>query len=144
MNLWICSKDSKNIINFCLFNNSKIFLCYTHIKTKNNMEIKELISYYINETSKTLDVTFRLITDLDDEVRTDQIQLSEVGTFGYNFDDFIENTLIEMYDEDDENELFGDFFDDYSDNEFENDEIRSFLNEYYLIYPEKLPNPDFF
>jgi hypothetical protein len=110
------------------------------------MEIKELISYYINETSKTLDVTFRLTTDGDDEIRTDQIQLDEVESFGYDFDNFTENTLIEMYNEDDEDsdDLFGNFFDDYSDTESEEDEIKSFLNEYYLIYPNKLPNSEFF
>jgi hypothetical protein len=52
------------------------------------MEIKELVSYYINESSKTVDVTFRLTTDGDDEIRTDQIQIDEVESFGYNFDNF--------------------------------------------------------
>jgi hypothetical protein len=43
------------------------------------MEIKELESFYINETSQTLDVTFRILSDNDDEIRTDQIDLSEIG-----------------------------------------------------------------
>ena len=110
------------------------------------MEIKELVSYYINEPSKTLDVTFRLTTDGDDEIRTDQIQLDEVESFGYNFDNFTENTLIEMYNEEDEesDDFFGNFFDDFSNSEAEEDEIKSFLNEYYLIYPNKLPDSEFF
>ena len=49
------------------------------------MEIKELESFYINETSQTLDVTFRILSDNDDEIRTDQIDLSETKTFGYDF-----------------------------------------------------------
>jgi hypothetical protein len=48
------------------------------------MEIKELVSYYINETSHMLEVTFRTLTDNDDEIRTDQIVLEEIETFGYN------------------------------------------------------------
>lgn len=111
------------------------------------MEIKELISYYINESSKTLDVTFRLTTDGDDEIRTDQVLLDEVESFGYDFDNFTENTLIEMYNEDDNDDvddLFGNFFDDDLEKENEEDEIKSFLNEYYLIYPGKLPKSDFF
>jgi hypothetical protein len=112
------------------------------------MEIKELVSYYINETLKTLEITFKLTTDGDDEIRTDQIQLDEVESFGYDFDDFTENTLIEMYDEDDDDtdDIFGNFFDDYSNNESESeeDEIKSFLNEYYLVYPDKLPKSEFF
>ena len=110
------------------------------------MEIKELISYYINESAKTLDVTFRLTSDGDDEIRTDQIQLNEVESFGYNFDNFSERSLLEMYNEDDEDsdDLFGSFFDDDIINETEEDEIKSFLNEYYLIFPNKLPNSEFF
>ncbi len=110
------------------------------------MEIKELVSYYINETSEILEVTFRLTIDGDDEIRTDQIQLDEVTSFGYNFDDFTESNLIEMYNEDDDDEnndeFFGSFFDD--DDELDQEEIISFLNEYYLIYSDRLPNPDFF
>ena len=31
------------------------------------MQIKDLVSFYVNESSLTLDVTFRLDSDLDDE-----------------------------------------------------------------------------
>ena len=48
------------------------------------MEIKELVSYYINETSHMLEVTFKTLTDSEDEIRTDQIVLDEIETFGYN------------------------------------------------------------
>lgn len=102
------------------------------------MEIKELESFYINETSQTLDVTFRLINDNDDEIRTDQIDLNETKTFGY---DFLKDESDDIWDgEDDE-----DYFDSY-DEEFEMDEeeIISFLNEYYLIYPKRLPEPQLF
>lgn len=110
------------------------------------MEIKELVSYYINESAKTLDVTFRITSDSDDEIRTDQIQLDEVKSFGYNFDNFEESTLIEMYNDDDEDneDVFGSIFDEDDINEAEEDEIKSFLNEYYLIFPNKLPNSEFF
>ena len=99
------------------------------------MEIKELESFYVNETSQTLDVTFRLINDNDDEIRTDQIDLNESKTFGY---DFLKDDSDDLWDgEDDE-----DYFDTYNE-EFEMDveEIISFLSEYYLIYPKRLPEP---
>lgn len=101
------------------------------------MEIKELESFYINESSQTLDVTFRLLKDNDDEIRTDQIDLTETKTFGY---DFFNDDMDDLWDEDDE-----DYFDTY-DEEFEMDEeeIISFLNEYYLIYPKRLPEPQLF
>jgi hypothetical protein len=101
------------------------------------MEIKELESFYINETSQTLDVTFRMLSDNDDEIRTDQIDLSETKTFGYNF---LKDDTDDLWGDEDD-----DFFGTY-DEEFEMDEeeITSFLNEYYLIYPKRLPEPQLY
>jgi hypothetical protein len=96
------------------------------------MEIKELESFYINETSQTLDVTFRILSDNDDEIRTDQIELSETKTFGY---DFSKDETDDFWSEDEE-----DYFDTYGEEfDMDEEEILSFLNEYYLIYPDRLP-----
>jgi hypothetical protein len=103
------------------------------------MEIKELVSYYINETSHMLEVTFKTLTDNEDEIRTDQIVLDEIETFGYN----ISNNIKEDFYDDDEEE-FEDMFDDFEEEELDEDEIISFLNEYYLIYPKKLPEAQLF
>lgn len=103
------------------------------------MEIKELVSYYINETSHMLEVTFKTLTDSEDEIRTDQIVLEEIETFGYN----ISNNFKEDF-YDDEDEEFEDMFDDFEEEELDEDEIVSFLNEYYLIYPKKLPEAQLF
>lgn len=101
------------------------------------MEIKELESFYINESSQTLDVTFRLLKDNDDEIRTDQIDLTETKTFGY---DFSNDEMDDLWDDDDE-----DYFDTkYEDLEMDEEEITLFLNEYYLIYPDRLPEPQMF
>ena len=96
------------------------------------MEIKELESCYINETSQTLDVTFRIHSDNDDEIRTGQIDLSETKTFGY---ELTNQTSSDFFDD----EEYDDIFDDNDDTELDEEEIISFLNEYYLIYPDKLP-----
>ena len=98
------------------------------------MEIKELESFYINETSQTLDVTFRILSDNDDEIRTDQIDLSETKTFGYNFS---KDDTDDLWDEDEDE----DYFDTYGEEfDMDEEEMISFLNEYYLIYPNRLPN----
>jgi hypothetical protein len=98
------------------------------------MEIKDLESFYINETSQTLDVTFRILSDNDDEIRADQIDLSETKTFGYNF---LKNDTDDLWDDDDDE----DYFDTYGEEfDMDEEEIISFLNEYYLIYPNRLPN----
>ena len=98
------------------------------------MEIKELESFYINETSQTLDVTFRILSDNDDEIRTDQIDLSETKTFGY---DFLKDDTDDLWGDDDDE----DYLDTYGEEfEMDEEEIISFLNEYYLIYPTRLPD----
>lgn len=102
------------------------------------MEIKELVSFYINETSQTLDVTFRIHSDNEDEIRTDQIELEESKTFGYVL---TQNKSDNFYEDEEEEE---DYFDELFDEDFEEDEIISFLNEYYLIYPKRLPDTQLF
>lgn len=103
------------------------------------MEIKEIVSYYLNDTTKTLDVTFRTILDSEDEIREDKIYFEEISDFGYEFvnikNDY-PNILEEDYDDDN--------FDIYYDDNIDEQEITSFLNEYYLIYPSKLPSPEIF
>jgi hypothetical protein len=96
------------------------------------MEIKDLESFYINEASQTLDVTFRIHSDNEDEIRTDQIDLSETKTFGYNL---INHSSNDFFDD----EEFEDMFED-DEMDLDEEEIVSFLNEYYLIYPDKLPD----
>jgi len=105
------------------------------------MEIKELVSFYINESSQTLDVTFRTLLDSDDEIRTSQIEFSEIKNFGY---DVLLNKIDEFENLIDEDEIDYDDFDDMYDDEELEDEVMSFLNEYYLINPKNLPPSDFF
>ena len=98
------------------------------------MEIKDLESFYINESSQTLDVTFRILSDNDDEIRADQIDLSETKTFGYNFS---KDDTDDLWDEDEDE----DYFDTYGEEfDMDEEEMISLLNEYYLIYPNRLPN----
>lgn len=108
------------------------------------MEIKELVSFFINESSETLEITFRLTIDGEDEIRTDQIQISETQSFGYNFGDFKIRPLRDLFEEDEDEDGFESLFDDDFEDPLDEDEIMSFLNEYYLIYPNKLPTAEFF
>ena len=102
------------------------------------MEIKELESFYVNEASQTLDVTFRILSDSDDEIRTDQITLEEVRTFGYNINEKVDD----FYDEEDEDDMY--LFGDIDDEDLDEQEVISFLNEYYLIYPDNLPDAELY
>jgi hypothetical protein len=64
--------------------------------------------------------------DSNFESRYDTIELSESDDFGFS----LINEDIEFFDDEEENIEF----DDINENE-----LQSFLNEYYMIYPDRLP-----
>lgn len=98
------------------------------------MEIKEIVSYFLNEETDILDVSFRTIEDPDDVIRVDKIDFMIIEEYGFEL-------ISENYE----------FFDEYEDEDFEpekieldEDELIIFLNEYYLVNPEELPKPELF
>jgi hypothetical protein len=100
------------------------------------MEIKEIVTYFLNSDSNILDVSFRTIEDGEDVLRTDSIDYTIVEDYGFEL-------VTESFD----------FFDDeFEDDEFpseekvelDQDELIIFLNEYYTINPDSLPKADFF
>jgi hypothetical protein len=98
------------------------------------MEIVEIISYFINHSTDTIDVRFRFNNDEEDEIRVDVIDLKESDDFGYSL--IVEDFDLFIDDEDEDDNLLED-----NVNEIE---LLSFLNEYYLIYPEKVPQKDLY
>lgn len=96
------------------------------------MEVLEIVSY--NQTEKITEVNFRLVNDEDDMIRTDIIENTFFDDFGFDYLSPIVDFLFE-----DEGEDPKDDFLDYIDEE----DLKSFLNEYYVVYPEKLPLPEF-
>ena len=100
------------------------------------MEIKEIVSYYFNGEKNLLEVSFRTIEDEDDVVRIDTIDYSIVESYGFDlitesFDFFDEEFEDESYDEQEKIEL-------------DQDELMSFLNEYYIVNPDSIPNAEFY
>jgi hypothetical protein len=83
-----------------------------------------------------INVEFRLIDDEDEVVREDVIEYSFFEEFGY---DKTKNLNIYETISDEIDEWENDDY-DYITNE---DELISFLNEYYIIYPKKLPKQQF-
>ena len=100
------------------------------------MEIKEIVSYFLNSDSNILDVSFRTIEDDEEVMRTDSIDYSIVEDYGFD--------LV--------TESFDFFDDDFEDDEvlpmdkveLDEDELVVFLNEYYTINPEALPKSEFY
>lgn len=100
------------------------------------MEIVEIISYFVNDSTETIEIKFRLNDDDESEMRFDEIELREAKEFGYQL---VVEDLDFFTDEDDEEDV-----DDFIDEGIDEDELLSFINEYYMIYPERLPEKDLY
>lgn len=100
------------------------------------MEIKEIVSYFLNTDANILEVSFRTIEDNEDVLRTDNIDYTFVQDYGFDL-------VTESFD------FFDDEFEDLEEGESEKieldeDELIIFLNEYYTINPQDLPKADFY
>jgi len=93
------------------------------------MEINEVVSYYLNSDTNILDVTFRTIDDSEDQIRTDSIDFKVVEEYGYE----LETESFDFFSDDEE------FDEDTKGIEFDEQELLSFLNEYYTVNPDSLP-----
>ena len=104
------------------------------------MEILEIYHYDVNEQMKSVEITFRLNIDSDDESRVVSFDFSVLEDYGIEVGDKIDDIIFESED----------FVDEFGDDEFESsiffdeDELISFLNEYFTINPKDLPEKTFF
>lgn len=100
------------------------------------MEIQELIFFYHHESSKIIEVHFRLNIDSEEEFRTDMIDISESSDFGYELitEDY---NLYDVDDDEGYEELSW-----LDSTTIDEDDLISFLNEYYIVYPDKVPKPE--
>jgi hypothetical protein len=100
------------------------------------MEVIDILSHYIDKTQNLIIVEFRMMGDDDEVVREDFIEYSYFEEFGFdknkNFEIF--ESLIEEGDEWEDDDV--DYISDESS-------LINFLNEYYVVYPKKIPKPEF-
>lgn len=99
------------------------------------MEIKEIVSYFFNGETNIVEVVFRTIDDSEEEIRTDNIDYSIIEDYGFDlvtesFDFFDEEFEVEIGEEEKV--------------ELDEDELITFLNEYYTINPHSLPKSEIF
>lgn len=101
------------------------------------MEVREIISYFLNNDTNILEVSFRTLGDPDDVVRLDDIDFSLTEEYGFDLVteglNFFNDEYEDELDDEDEQEI-----------ELDEDELISFLNEYYTIHPEYIPKPQIF
>jgi len=102
------------------------------------MEIKEIVSYTFLPSANILEVSFRTIDDSEDQVRNFQIDYSEVESYGFKLETESIDLFFDEYDEESEDEIFDDEI------ELDEYELTNFLNEYFIVNPEKLPESTIF
>lgn len=99
------------------------------------MEIKEIISYFLNSETNILEVSFRTIEDNDEVMRSDNIDFTVTEDYGFEL-------MTESFD------FFDEEFEDDEPTqekiELDEEELITFLNEYYTVNPHSLPNADFY
>ena len=100
------------------------------------MEVREIISSFINKESNILKVEFRFIGD--EGVRQDFIEFEYVQEFGYDNSNIMD--VFESLCMDDE---WDDWDSDDSEGFMDDETIISFLNEYYIVFPEKIPDEEY-
>jgi len=99
------------------------------------MEIKEIVSYFMNSDNNIIEVSFRTIEDDEEVIRVDQIHYSIAEEYGFD----LVTESFDFFEEDED-----DSFIDEDKVELDEDELMVFLNEYYTIQPESLPSPEFY
>lgn len=99
------------------------------------MEIKEIVSYFLNSESNLLEVSFRTIEDDDEELRVDNIDYNLVSEYGFE----LETESFNFFDEEYEDDLLTE-----EKIELDEDELISFLNEYYTVNPNSIPEAEIY
>jgi hypothetical protein len=102
------------------------------------MEVVEVISQYIDKVQNLIIIEFKALGDDDDMIREDFIEYSFFEEFGFdnskNFDIF--ESLMDDEDEWEEEDVDVDYIND-------EDNLILFLNEYYVVYPKKIPKAEY-
>jgi hypothetical protein len=99
------------------------------------MEIKEIVSYFLNAETNILEVSFRTIDDNDEVLRNDNIDYTIVGNYGFD----LVTESFDFFNDEFEDNLF-----DEEKVELDEDELITFLNEYYTINSDELPRAEFY
>jgi translation elongation factor P/translation initiation factor 5A len=101
------------------------------------MEVIEIISNFINKDNNVVEVQFRVRGDNEDVVRVDTIEFEYLNDFGYGVN-FMTTDIFEDIDDD-----WDLGFDDGDDFFIDEDDLILFLNEYYLVFEDRLPGAEY-
>ena len=100
------------------------------------MEVREIISSYINKESNILRVEFQLLGD--EGVRQDVIEFEYLSEFGYD-----DSGMMDIFDSVDMDDEWDDWDSEDEEVFIDDDTLILFLNEYYIVFPEKIPDEEY-
>lgn len=109
--------------------------------------ISEIVEYYYNQKSETLQVTFRLKEDSEDYVRQDEFEIDYIENSGYYVledYDYESSDYPIMYEEDTDELIIDEEANNEKEYKVDKSELKSFLQEYYESNPKKLPDSNLF
>jgi hypothetical protein len=105
------------------------------------MKIKEIIDYYYNPSSDSIEVSFRVAGDPETQMREAEFEISLTKDYGYliiESDSYESEDLYLSYEEDTD-ELFVGDRDDFQEIKIDKQELKNFLTEYYEENSDDLP-----
>ena len=101
------------------------------------MEIVEIISSYINKSNNILRVEFQVLNN--DNIKSDTIEYHYIEEFGYNLD-----ITIDVFDDyDTDYDSMETWKDDDGEVFIDDETLITFLNEYYVVFPERKPDEEY-
>jgi len=103
--------------------------------------VKELIDYYYNPTTETIEVSFRMKDDPETQMRESEFELSVIKDYGYFIldSDYPESKeFLYEYEEETDELVLGDEA-DFNEIRIDSQELRNFLTEYYEDNKNSLP-----
>lgn len=109
--------------------------------------ITEIVEYYYNQKSQTLQVSFRTKDDTDEYIREDEFEIDYIENSGFSI---LENYNYESsdipltYEEDTDDLFLDDDFIEESEYNIDENELKLFLVDYYTENPKKLPDSNLF
>jgi hypothetical protein len=106
------------------------------------MKVKEIIDYYYSPITETIEVSFRMKGDPETQMREAEFDLAVTKDYGYSIleMDYPESKeFLYEYEEETDELVLGDE-PDFNEVKIDKQELRNFLNEYYLEDEGKLPD----
>jgi len=105
------------------------------------MRVKEIIDYYYNPTTETIEVSFRMKGDPETQMRETEIDLLLTKDYGYFIleSDYPESKeFLYEYEEETDELVLGDE-PDFNEIRIDKQELKNFLTEYYTNNEDNLP-----